>query len=49
MLPAPHQGVTAPMVVEGLTAGEKVGLTVEPAGGAEHPTSRPILLLSLPS
>jgi hypothetical protein len=49
MLPAPHQGVTAPMVVEGLTAGEKVGLTVEPAGGAKHPTSRPILLLSLPS
>jgi hypothetical protein len=49
MLPAPHQGVTAPMVVEGLAAGEKVGLTVESAGGAKHPTSRPILLLSLHS
>jgi hypothetical protein len=49
MLPAPHQGMTAPVVVNGLTAGDKVGLTVEPAGGASHPTSRPILLVSLPS
>jgi hypothetical protein len=49
MLPAPHQGMTAPMVVNGLAGGDKVGLTVEPAGGASHPTSRPILLLSLPA
>jgi Anti-sigma-K factor rskA/Putative zinc-finger len=49
MLPAPHQGMTAPMVVNGLAAGDKVGLTVEPAGGASHPASRPILLLSLPA
>jgi hypothetical protein len=41
--------MTAPVVVNGLTAGDKVGLTVEPAGGASHPTSRPILLVSLPS
>jgi anti-sigma factor RsiW len=49
MLPAPHQGVTAPVVVTGLTAGEKVALTVEPSGGARLPTSRPIVLLALPS
>jgi hypothetical protein len=45
----PHQGVTAPVVVKGLTAGDKVGLTVEPASGASHPTSAPVLLLSLSS
>jgi hypothetical protein len=49
MLPSPHQGVTAPVVVAGIAAGDKVGLTVEPAGGARHPTSPPVLLLSLPS
>jgi Anti-sigma-K factor rskA/Putative zinc-finger len=49
MLPAPHQGMTAPVVVHGLTAGDKVGLTVERAGGASHPTSRPVLLMSMPS
>ena len=49
MLPAPHQGMTAPVVVDGLTTGDKVGLTVEPAGGASHPTSRPVLLMALPS
>jgi len=48
MLPAAHQGMTAPVVVNGLAAGDKVGLTVEAAGGAKHPTSRPILLLALP-
>jgi hypothetical protein len=49
MLPPPHGGVTAPVVVDGLATGDKVGLTVEPAGGAKHPTSRTILLLALPS
>jgi hypothetical protein len=49
MLPMPHQGMTAPVVVKGLTAGDKVGLTVEPAGGASHPTAPPVLLLSLTS
>lgn len=49
MLPMPHQGMTAPVVVQGIAAGDKVGLTVEPAGGARHPTSAPILLLALPS
>jgi hypothetical protein len=49
MLPTAHQGMTAPVVVNGLAAGDKIGLTVEPAGGAKHPTSQPILLLALPS
>jgi Anti-sigma-K factor rskA, C-terminal/Putative zinc-finger len=49
MLPMPRAGVTAPVVVNGLAAGDRVGLTVEPAAGARHPTSSPVLLLALPS
>ena len=49
MLPTAHLGMTGPVVVNGLAAGDKVGLTVEAAGGAKHPTSQPILLLALPS
>jgi anti-sigma factor RsiW len=47
MLPAPHEGMTGPVTATGLTAGDWVGLTVEPAGGSAHPTSRPILMLNL--
>ncbi len=49
MLPTAHQGMTPPVVVADVAAGDKVGLTVEAAAGASHPTSRPVLLLSLPS
>jgi anti-sigma-K factor RskA len=47
MLPAPHGGMTSPVTATGLAAGDWVGLTVEPAGGSTHPTSRPILMLNL--
>jgi anti-sigma-K factor RskA len=49
MLPAPRGGMTAPVVVSGLRAGEKVALTVEPAGGAHTPTPPMVIMLSLPS
>jgi anti-sigma-K factor RskA len=49
MLPAPRQGMTPPLVVSGLTAGDRVGVTVEPATGSHHPTSVPVLMLVLPS
>ena len=39
--------MTGPMVISGLAAGDKVGLTVEPAGGSVRPTSLPILMLGL--
>jgi hypothetical protein len=39
--------MTGPVIATGLAAGEWVGLTVEPDGGSRHPTSRPILMLSL--
>jgi anti-sigma-K factor RskA len=47
LLPAARGGMTGPMVVSGLAAGEHVGLTVEPAGGSIRPTSPSILRLSL--
>jgi hypothetical protein len=49
MLPAPRRGMTAPMVVSGIEAGDEVGLTVEPASGSSSPTSAPVLMLLLPS
>jgi hypothetical protein len=49
LLPAPSAGKTAPVLASGLTAGDKVGLTVEPAGGTSMPTTTPILLMALPA
>jgi len=43
----PAHGMIAPMIATGLRAGDRVELTVEPSGGASHPTSRPLLWLAL--
>jgi anti-sigma-K factor RskA len=48
LLPAAVAGRTTPVLASGLIAGDKLGLTVEPAGGSSQPTTTPILLLSLP-
>ncbi len=48
LLPAPSGGRTTPLVASGLTPGDKVGVTVEPAGGTAQPTTTPILVMSLP-
>ncbi len=47
LLPAPHNGMTSPVIATGLAAGDWVGLTVEPGAGSPHPTSSPIVMLSL--
>ena len=47
MLPAPRQGMTGPVLASGLIAGDRLGLTVEPAGGSPRPTSPVILQLAL--
>jgi len=47
MLPGPQQGMTGPVTASGLTPGDRLGLTVEPAGGSPHPTSAMILILAL--
>jgi anti-sigma-K factor RskA len=49
LLPAPSAGKTPPLLASGLVAGDKVGVTVEPAGGTSQPTTTPILLMSLPA
>jgi len=49
LLPSPVAGTTAPMLASGLAAGDKVGVTVEPAGGTSLPTTTPILLMPLPA
>ncbi len=48
MLPPPRAGMTSPVIVSGLRAGDKFAVSAEPASGAPHPTSRMILKVSLP-
>lgn len=47
MLPPPSNGMTPPTVAAGVAAGDKVGLTVEPAAGSARPTTLPVLMLPL--
>jgi hypothetical protein len=47
MLPGSRAGMVGPMVVSGLAAGDRIGLTVESADGSARPTSTPVLLLAL--
>ena len=49
LLAAPSAGKTPPVLASGLVAGDKVGVTVEPAGGTSKPTTTPILVMSLPA
>jgi anti-sigma-K factor RskA len=49
LLPSAHQGMTAPMIVFGLETGDRMGLTVEPAGGAKTPAGPAVVMLGLPS
>jgi anti-sigma-K factor RskA len=42
-------GTTTPKLANDLASGDRIGLTVEPAGGTTKPTTTPILLISLPS
>jgi hypothetical protein len=49
LLPPPSAGKTTPVLASGLVAGDKVGVTVEPADGTSAPTTTPIVLMSLPA
>ncbi len=49
MLPEPHAGMTAPVIVSGLRSGDEVALTVEPAAGAAKPTPPMVIMLPLSS
>ena len=39
-------GVTAPLLAAGLQPGDRLGITVEPAGGTSQPTTTPIVVLA---
>ena len=47
LLPAPHGGMTSPVIATGLATGDSIALTVAPAGGSPQPESTPVLMLSL--
>jgi hypothetical protein len=47
LLPMPRHGMSGPVVAAGLAAGDRLGLTVEPAHGSRRPTSPMILVLAL--
>lgn len=49
LLPGPAAGHTAPVLASGLATGDKIGVTIEPAGGTSQPTTTPILVMSLPT
>ena len=39
-------GATAPVLAGGVAPGDRLGITIEPAGGSSRPTSTPIVLLA---
>lgn len=49
LLPHPAGGRTGPLLAAGLAPADRIGLTVEPAGGTRQPTTTPILVMTLRS
>lgn len=48
LMPAAVSGRAGPLLASGLVPGDKLGVTVEPAGGTKLPTTKPIVVLALP-
>lgn len=46
LLPGNGAGVTAPVLAADVQPGDRLGITVEPAGGTSQPTTTPIVLLA---
>jgi anti-sigma-K factor RskA len=46
LLPGSSTGVTAPVLAAGVQSGDRLGITVEPAGGTSQPTTTPVVLLA---
>jgi anti-sigma-K factor RskA len=49
LLTAATSGRSQPVLASGLAAGDRLGITVEPAGGTRQPTTSPILVMPLPA
>lgn len=48
LLPAAVSGRAGPVLATGLVPGDKLGMTIEPAGGTSQPTTSPLMVLPLP-
>jgi Anti-sigma-K factor rskA len=48
LLPAAVEGRAGPVLATGLVSGDKLGMTIEPAGGTSLPTTSPLMVLPLP-
>ena len=47
LVPTPDRGAAAVLVLaSGLSSGDAIGVTVEPAGGTDAPTTTPIVVLT---
>ena len=49
LLPASRAGVTVPVLAEGVRPGDRLGITVEPAGGTARPTTTPVVVMPVPA
>lgn len=49
LLPASHLGSTAPVLAAGVQPGDRLGITVEPAGGTAQPTTAPVVTMPVPA
>ena len=49
LLPAAQAGHTDPVLASGLVPGDRMGITIEPAGGTAQPTTRPVAIMPLPA
>jgi hypothetical protein len=47
LVPPASAGGTEPVLASGLEPGDKVGVTIEPAGGTAAPTTTPIVVMAL--
>jgi anti-sigma factor RsiW len=48
LLPVAVSGRAGPVLATGLAPGDRLGMTVEPAGGTSQPTTSPLMVLPLP-
>jgi Anti-sigma-K factor rskA len=49
LLPTSHAGTTAPVLADGVRPGDRLGVTVEPAGGTARPTTAAVVVLPVPA
>jgi hypothetical protein len=49
LLPASHAGSTSPVLAAGVAPGDRLGITVEPAGGTVQPTTAPVVVMPVPA